>query len=155
MPTTAETFAIEREVSIAARPETVWEFLVDPEKAARWMGQEVALEPRAGGLYRIEVIPGEVARGEFVEVDPPRRLVWTWGWEPGGRSTLPPGSTTIEVELIPDGDGTTLRFTHRGLPSEDARKSHAHGWDHYLDRLAIGAAGNDPGPDPWQTGEMT
>jgi hypothetical protein len=53
------------------------------------------------------------------------------------------------------GCSLATRFTHRGLPSEDARKSHAHGWDHYLDRLAIGAAGDDPGPDPWKTGEMT
>ena len=123
METTAETVAIERELSIAARPETVWEFLVDPEKAARWMGREVALEPHPGGLYRVDVIPGSVAIGEFVEVDPPRRLVWTWGWEPGGLGQEAPGSTTIEVELIPDGDGTTLRFTHRGLPSAAAGES--------------------------------
>jgi len=154
METTAETVAIERELSIAARPETVWEFLVDPEKAARWMGREVALEPRPGGLYRVDVIPGSVALGEFVEVDPPRRLVWTWGWEPGSLGQEAPGSTTIEVELIPDGDGTTLRFTHRGLPNEDAGKRHAHGWDHYLARLAIAAPGGDPGTDPWLTGSM-
>jgi uncharacterized protein YndB with AHSA1/START domain len=103
MQRTAETVAIERELSIAARPETVWEFLVDPEKAARWMGQEVALEPRPGGVYRVNVIPGSVALGEFVEVDPQR---------------------------------------------------HAHGWDHYLERLVIAARGGDPGPDPWVTGEM-
>lgn len=154
MQRTAETVAIERELSIAARPETVWEFLVDPEKAARWMGQEVALEPRPGGVYRVNVIPGSVALGEFVEVDPPRRIVWTWGWEPGGLATLEPGSTTIEVELVPDGEGTTLRFTHRGLPSEDTRRRHAHGWDHYLERLVIAARGGDPGPDPWVTGNM-
>jgi uncharacterized protein YndB with AHSA1/START domain len=154
MQRTAETVAIERELSIAARPETVWEFLVDPEKAARWMGQEVALEPRPGGVYRVNVIPGSVALGEFVEVDPPRRIVWTWGWEPGGLATLEPGSTTIEVELVPDGEGTTLRFTHRGLPSEDTGRRHAHGWDHYLERLVIAARGGDPGPDPWVTGDM-
>jgi uncharacterized protein YndB with AHSA1/START domain len=154
MQRTAETVAIERELSIAARPETLWEFLVDPEKAARWMGQEVALEPRPGGVYRVNVIPGSVALGEFVEVDPPRRIVWTWGWEPGGLATLAPGSTTIEVELVPDGEGTTLRFTHRGLPSEDTRRRHAHGWDHYLERLVIAARGGDPGPDPWVTGDM-
>jgi uncharacterized protein YndB with AHSA1/START domain len=154
METMAETGAVERELAIAARPETVWEFLVDPEKAALWMGRGIELEPHPGGRYRVDVIPGSVAVGEFVEVDPPRRLVWTWGWEPGGLATLEPGSTTIEVELIPDGDGTTLRFTHRGLPTEEARRRHAHGWDHYLERLVVAASGGDAGTDPWLTGGM-
>jgi uncharacterized protein YndB with AHSA1/START domain len=154
METTTETVAIERELQIAARPETVWEFLVDPEKAARWMGQEVTLDARPGGRYRVEVTPRSTALGEILEVDPPRRLVWTWGWEPGGLGELPPGSTIIEVDLIADGDGTKLRFVHRGLPSDEAGERHAHGWDHYLARLEIAAAGGDPGVDPWLTGGM-
>jgi uncharacterized protein YndB with AHSA1/START domain len=156
MEATTETTLVEREIAIAARPETVWQFLVDPDKAVRWMGQAVSFDPRPGGLYRVEVIAGNTARGEFVELDPPRRLVHTWGWEPGenGANAVPPGSTTVEIELVPDGDGTTLRFTHRGLPSAEAAQSHAHGWDHYLARLVIAAPGGDPGPDPWLTGEM-
>jgi uncharacterized protein YndB with AHSA1/START domain len=154
METMTESVAIERELSIAARPETVWEFLVDPEKAVRWMGQAASLDPRPGGHYRVDVSPRSVALGEFVEVDPPRRLVWTWGWEPGGLGDLAPGSTTIEVDLIPDGDGTKLRFTHRGLPSDEAVQRHVHGWEHYLDRFQIAAAGGDAGVDPWLTGGM-
>jgi uncharacterized protein YndB with AHSA1/START domain len=154
METTAETTSVEREIAIAAKPETVWEFLIDPDKATRWMGQTASFDARPGGLYRCEVIPDNTARGEFVEVDPPRRLVFTWGWEPGGHSTVPPGSTTIEIELVPNGDGTTLRFTHRDLPSAEAAESHAHGWDHYLERLMIAARGDDPGNDPWLTGDM-
>ena len=53
------------------------------------------------------------------------------------------------------GDGTLLRFTHRDLPNADAVASHAHGWDHYLERLALAAAGGDPGTDPWQAGDMS
>lgn len=154
METTAETTSVEREIAIAASPETVWEFLVDPEKATRWMGQSASFDPRPGGEYRVEVIPGEIARGEFVELDPPRRLVYTWGWDPGSKSSVPPGSTTVEIELVPDGDGTTLRFAHRGLPGADAAQSHAHGWDHYLERLAVVARGDDPGRDPWIDGQM-
>jgi len=154
METTADTVAIERELTIAARPETVWEFLVDPEKAARWMGRDLTLEPRPGGRYRVDVIPGSVALGEFVEVDPPRRLVWTWGWEPGSLGAEAPGSTTIEVDLVPEGDGTRLRFVHRGLPDEGAGQRHAHGWDHYLARLVVAASGGDAGPDPWLTEGM-
>jgi uncharacterized protein YndB with AHSA1/START domain len=156
MERTAETVSLEREVAIAATPETVWEFLVDPEKATRWMGQTCTLDARPGGVYRCDVIPGHSASGEFVEIDPPHRLVFTWGWEPGveGPNPVSPGSSKIEIELTPDGDGTRLRFTHRDLPSAEAADSHGHGWDHYLERLAIAAPGGDPGPDPWLSGQM-
>jgi uncharacterized protein YndB with AHSA1/START domain len=156
MERTAEQIVVERELTIAASPETVWQFLVDPEKAVRWMGQVCSFDARPGGDYRCDVIPGHRASGEFVEVDPPHRLVFTWGWEPGpdGPSPVPPGSSTIEIELEPSGGGTTLRFTHRDLPNAESATSHAHGWDHYLTRLATASAGGDPGRDPWLDGEM-
>ena len=156
MEKTAEKTSLEREVAIAASPETVWEFLVDPEKSTRWMGMNCLFELHAGGLYQCDVIPGHTARGEFVEIDAPRRLVFTWGWEPGkdGPNAVPPGSSTVEIELVPDGDGTRLHFTHRDLPSEESAESHSHGWDHYLERLVIAAPGGDPGEDPWLSGEM-
>ena len=121
------------------------------------MGQVATFDPRPGGVYKVDVIPGHTASGEFVELDPPHRLVQTWGWEPGneGPRSVPPGSSTIEIELASDGDGTLLRFTHRDLPDSAAVTSHAHGWDHYLERLAIAAAGGDPGPDPWISGPMS
>jgi uncharacterized protein YndB with AHSA1/START domain len=149
MQTSAETRSIRREIAIAASPQTVWDCLVDPDKATRWMGLRADFDPRPGGRYRVEVIPGEVALGEFVELDPPRRLVWTWGWQEGSTSEVAAGSTTVEIELVPDGEGTTLRFSHHGLPSDDSARSHTHGWDHYLERLAVAARGDDPGADPW------
>lgn len=148
MQTTTES-RIEREIAIAASPETVWEFLVDEEKSTRWMGMSARLDPRSGGEYRVEVCPGQTAGGEFVELDPPHRLVWTWGWDEDSTSDVPLGSTTVEVTLVPQGEGTLLRFTHSGLPSADDLKSHAHGWEHYLERLTVAAGGEDPGPDPW------
>ena len=153
MEASTET-GIHREISIAARPETVWDFFVDPRKAERWMGISALLDPRPGGEYRVEVISGNVALGEFVEVDPPHRLVWTWGWTDQSQSPVPPGSSTIEVELVPEGDGTLLRFTHSGLPDADATQKHAHGWDHYLERLEVAARGDDPGRDTWLDGNM-
>jgi uncharacterized protein YndB with AHSA1/START domain len=152
--TTSEKTSVEREIAIAASPETVWELLVDEDKATRWMGQACSFDPRPGGLYRCDVIPGHVARGEFVELDEPRRLVFTWGWEPESGSPVAPGTTTIEIELVPDGEGTTLRFAHRDLPGAEAAESHAHGWDHYLERLEIAARGDDAGRDPWLDGNM-
>lgn len=154
MEATTETTTVERELSIAATPETVWEFLVDPEKAVRWMGMNATLEPRPGGLYYCEVIPGHTAKGEFIEVDRPRRIVYTWGWEKSDQEgAIAPGSTRIEIELVPEGDGTMLRFRH-DLPTAKAAESHANGWDHYLGRLVIAARGADPGEDPWLSGQM-
>jgi uncharacterized protein YndB with AHSA1/START domain len=149
MSATTEARAVEREIAIAASPETVWEFLVDPEKAVRWMGTAATFEVQPGGIYRVEVVPGNSAVGTFVEIDPPRRLVYTWGWESGPGDSVPPGSTTVEFELTPSDGGTLLRFRHSDLPSTKSVESHAHGWDHYFERLAAIAKGDDPGPDPW------
>ena len=55
---------------------------------------------------------------------------------------------------MPDGDGTPLRFAHRDLPDAEAAASHAHGWDHYLPRLEIAAAGRRPRRGPWLTQDM-
>ncbi len=156
MSSTAETTSLQRELQIDASPETVWEFLVDPDKATRWMGQSATFEARPGGLYQVGVVPGHAARGEFVELDPPRRLVFTFGWEPGedGANPVPPGTSTIVIELEPEGTGTHLTFTHRDFPHAEAAKQHEVGWDHYLARLVTAASGGDPGADPWLSGEM-
>jgi uncharacterized protein YndB with AHSA1/START domain len=90
-----------------------------------------------------------VAVGEYVEVDPPNRVVFTFGWEGDGNPT-PPGSTTVEITLTPDGDGTKVRLVHTGLPSAESAERHGEGWDTYLARLEIAAAGGDAGPDPHQ-----
>ncbi|HEY8630333.1 MAG TPA: SRPBCC family protein [Gaiellaceae bacterium] len=112
--------------------------------------------PASGWRLPLRGHSGHTARGEYVELDRPRRLVFTWGWEKSGdeENPVPPGASTIEVELTPVGNGTSLRFVHRDLPSAEAAESHAHGWDHYLPRLEILAAGGDPGEDPWLTQEM-
>jgi uncharacterized protein YndB with AHSA1/START domain len=148
MASTTEGIAVVREVMIAASPETIWQFLVEPSEAVRWMGVTASLDPRAGGQYRVEVLPGDVASGEFLELDRPRRLVHTWGWEsPSG--SVPPGSTTVAFDLIPGDAGTLVRVTHSRLPQAAAADRHARGWDHYLPRLAAVAASSDPEVDPW------
>jgi uncharacterized protein YndB with AHSA1/START domain len=148
MNTATDTAVYERTIAIDASPETVWEFFVDPAKVMRWMGIDAELDPHPGGIYRVNVISGNTARGEFVEVDRPHRLVFTWGWD--DNASLPPGASTIEAVLTPAGQGTSLRFVHRDLSPEQAA-SHRVGWDHYLDRLEIAAAGGDPGEDTWVT----
>ena len=149
MDAATDATVYERTLAIDASPETVWEFLVDPEKLMRWKGINADLETQPGGIFRCEVIPGHIARGEYVEIDKPNKLVFTWGWD--GSEEVPPGSSTIEIELASDGDGTSLRFVHKDLPNAEAIASHAHGWDHYLPRLETAAGGGDPGEDPWVT----
>ena len=136
---------VEVSVHIAARPETVFAYFTDPTRYAQWMGNHATLEPVPGGSYRVHLRDGVQAAGEFVEIDPPRRVVFTWGWE--GNDAVPPGTSTVEVTLEPDGDATILRLVHRDLP-EPAVQDHAHGWDLYLGRLVTAGAGGDAGPDP-------
>ena len=149
MDAATDTTVYERTLAIDASPETVWEFLVDPEKLMRWKGINADLGTQPGGTFRCEVIPGHIARGEYVEIDKPNKLVFTWGWD--GSEDVPPGSSTIEIELASDGDGTSLRFVHKDLPNAEAIASHAQGWDHYLPRLETAARGGNPGEDPWVT----
>jgi uncharacterized protein YndB with AHSA1/START domain len=84
------------------------------------------------------------ARGQFVELVPDKRVVFTWGWV--DRPGIPPGSTTVEIELSEEADGTLLVLTHREVPSDESAMQEM-GWTHYLPRLAAVAAGEDPGPD--------
>lgn len=135
---------VTREVYIEATPETVFEFFTDPDKMVRWKGSAATLEPEPGGTYRVEVREGSSARGEYVELDPPNRVVFTWGWEAPG-SPVPPGSSTVEVTLASEGSGTRLTLVHRDLPAGEVVQ-HAEGWDYFLPRLQEAAAGADPGP---------
>src|SRR5262252_8848618 len=99
---------IEREIFIAASPETVFRFFVEPAYMARWFGQQHTLDPRPGGLFRVEIGAGNVARGTYTEVIPHRRIAFTWGWE--GRRDLPPSCSLVEIELMPQEGGTILRL---------------------------------------------
>lgn len=128
---------IDREIRIDARPETVFAFWTDPDRMARWMGRTIRLDPRPGGELRIDYNGEDVASGTFVDVDPPIRLVLTWGWEATGDPT-PPGSSRVEVDFVPDGTGTIVRLRHSGLPAE-AVEGHAVGWDQFLPGLAAAA----------------
>jgi uncharacterized protein YndB with AHSA1/START domain len=143
-----ETKAVEREIRIRARPETVFPFFTDPELMVRWMGTTAEVDPRPGGVYRVDIDGSHVARGEYVEVTPPDRVVFTWGWE-GGDSPVRPGTSTVEITLAADGEHTVVRLVHRDLPSADSVRAHGEGWDHYLERLAVAGAGGDAGPDRW------
>ena len=142
-----EALTVRREIQIAAPPATVFAFLTDPEKILSWMGAEATTEVHQGGLYLVKGVGdrAHVARGEFREVVPVHRLAYSFGWE--GREAVPPGSSLIEIDLIDRDGGTLLRLTHSGLPDTAQCAGHDKGWAHYLGRLAMSAAGRDPGID--------
>jgi uncharacterized protein YndB with AHSA1/START domain len=141
---TMEPF-IRVERRIAAPPADVYAFLTDSVRWARWQGESAEVEAVPGGRFQMTMANGTTAEGRFVQLVPDSRVVFTWGWR--GSEVVPPGSSTVEIELAPDGDGTLLRLTHRDLPPGQ-QPVHRAGWDHYLPRLATAASGGDPGPDP-------
>jgi uncharacterized protein YndB with AHSA1/START domain len=138
---------IEHEVRVAASPDIVFAYFTDPAKMVQWMGTEATLDPRPGGVCRVNPGGRTAMLGTFVEVDPPRRVVFTWGWETSMFAT-PPQSTVVEVSLTPEGEGTLVRLSHRQLHTE-AVGFHRCGWEHYLPRLALVASGTGAGIDPW------
>lgn len=129
---------------IAASRATVYHFLTRSEQWSKWQGSSATIDPRPGGLFSMVMGNGMNARGEFLELVPDRRVVFTWGWidSPG----IPPGSTIVEIDLEDDETGTLLVLTHRELP-EDEVAVHRLGWSHHLPRLAEVASGGDPGTD--------
>ena len=140
------TSVLEVSVHIEATPDTVFAFFTDPTKYVQWMGTSAQITPTPGGEYRVHMRDGVETSGEFVEIDPPKRLVFTWGW--AHDAAVPPGSTRVEVTFEPDETGTRVVLRHHDLPSAEQIEHHREGWALYLDRLALSATGRSPGPDP-------
>lgn len=137
--------AIRVEQRVSAPPVKVYAYLTRSELWARWQGVAASVDAIPGGVLEMRMANGQVAQGRFVELVPDSRVVFTWGWI--GSDELPPGSSTVEIELVPDGDGTLIRLSHRDLPPEQV-PPHELGWRHYLPRLVTVSTGADPGPDP-------
>ena len=117
----------------------------DPRQLVRWIGISADLQPRPGGRFRFEVAPGQFCEGQYVIVERPGRLVFTWGWT-DPTFGLPPGTSRVEVTLARTGQGagrTRLRLIHSGLAG-DLRLLHDDGWSRFLARLTAVAAGGDP-----------
>jgi len=138
----------ETTVDLNAPAQEVFRHLTDPTAMIRWMGQHATLEPAPGGCFEVD-INGVPVRGRYLEVDPPRRVVVSWGV--AGNPGLPPGASQVEFTLTPTAAGTRLRLVHRNLPPDQA-SIHGTGWRAFLGRLGHVATGADPGPDPWGRG---
>ena len=131
-------------VFVAAPPEQVYEYFTHPAAIVRWMGDYALLEPKPNGRFTVD-IRGTPVRGHYLELEPPHRLLISWGY--AGSERLPPGASTVEVRLIAERDGTRVELEHRDLPV-DERRSHLSGWTHYLARLTLAALNGDAGHDP-------
>lgn len=118
------------EISIRAPIDDVYRHLTEAEGLVRWMAVEASADARPGGTLRWTHENGATMSGRFVELDPPRRLVFTYGWD-DGRLDVPAGSTLVEIDLESTDEGTTLRLVHRKLPDETA-DAHLNGWTYFL-----------------------
>jgi uncharacterized protein YndB with AHSA1/START domain len=143
----ADDSPVIKEIFIDARPEDIFPYLTESRKYLQWMGVSAELDARPGGVFEVDPNGSDVIVGEFLEVEPPHRVVFTWGWKEPGHP-VPAGSTRVEIELKPERGGTLLRLTHRGL-SGPIREKHEDGWTHYLARLKTVVSGGEPGADPY------
>lgn len=143
------------EIFIAAPPARVFQAISDPTQLPKWWGQDglyrvtkSTMDVRPGGKWRSEGVGADgtafFVEGEYLEVDPPRRLVHTWTSSYGG-----PSQTTVYWELEPRpvhglhpagpkkaGTGTLVRVRHQGFAGNiDSAMSHGEGWKRVLSWL--------------------
>lgn len=133
-------------IDIDATPSVVFEYLTTDAGMTAWMGQYARLDPRPGGLFSVD-IAGYAVRGEYLHVEPPTRVVVSWGIV--GTPDLPVGSSTVEFRLSAIEHGTRVELTHSNLP-DTAVAGHQYGWEHFLPRLSVAASGGNAGVDDWR-----
>jgi uncharacterized protein YndB with AHSA1/START domain len=121
------------EVAIAAPPSVVYRRLTTVEGLKRWIAADAVVEARPGGRIQWTHDNGATMVGRFVERDPPRRVVFTYGWQ-GELMGLPPESSTVHIELEERGDTTILRLSHEEVPPQSV-DDHRTGWVFFLGRL--------------------
>lgn len=139
---TTSTPALRVERHFRAAPQRVFRAWTTAEELRLWSDPEpkqsdVEVDLRVGGRYRIVMSrPDGVTfsvTGVYREIDPPRRLVYTWQWEnmPG----FPETTVTVEFRARADG-GTDLVLLHEGLPGDESYARHQHGWTESIAKLA-------------------
>lgn len=125
---------------IKASPEVIFDYFVDPRKLVEWMGLSAELEAVPDGEWLIRFDGGVQTWGRFLEIEPPERLVFTWGCRalegrPGAGMPgwTDPDDSRVEITLHRKGDRTRLDLRHTGFAPEEPA---AQGWAHFLERLA-------------------
>ncbi len=137
MTMTTRQFQLDRVLTIGARPDTVFTFFTDSARSASWWGAGSVIDPRPGGRILV-VHPGGVeATGEILQLEPPERIVFTYGYTSG--APIPPGGSTVTIRLTPHAEGTQLHLTHE-FDDESQRNQHVQGWRFQLSLFANAVA---------------
>lgn len=127
---------------VKAPRERVFDAFTKAEALMQWFGPKgltvpvATLDVRAGGRYRLEMHGDEgiyALRGEYREVVPPEKLVFTWVWEQG---SIPGVETLVTITFAPRGKHTELTLVHSGIPTKESIEAHDKGWVSTLDCLA-------------------
>lgn len=105
-----------------------------------WDTPVAEVDARPGGSYRLAMRDPDSGEthtlvGEYREVNPPERLVYTWTWESNVDAMSGSENTLVEVDFREDGDATEVVVTHSGFATPELRDMHAHGWNGCLDNL--------------------
>lgn len=126
-----------------ARRERVFRAWTEPEALKRWFAPDdtfdtrvLHFDPRPGGRYRVDMRKDDashIVAGEYREVRPPERLVFTWKWE--NHPERGTEDTIVTLEFYDQGESTELVLTHERFPDIAARDEHNKGWTGCLDRL--------------------
>jgi uncharacterized protein YndB with AHSA1/START domain len=138
---------IERETTIEAPVERVWELLTQAEHVGRWFGDAGAeIDLRPGGAMVMHWREFGSSHGRIETVEPHRRFVYRWApfKDPGGEEPAEGNSTRVEFTLTPEGDGTRLRVVESGfaaLATTDEQRAanvqgNTDGWAQELGELA-------------------
>lgn len=129
-----------------APPERIFAAWTDPAVLRRWWaaqpdwtGADASTDVRVGGRYRLSMrdSAGGVrsVAGEYIEVDPPRHLSYTWAWESHGDSEAPGAVTVVSVDFVAEGSSTRVVLEQRGFATQSDQESHDEGWRGCLDNL--------------------
>jgi uncharacterized protein YndB with AHSA1/START domain len=133
MTAVALAHRLDRTLVIHARRDTVFQFFIDTPRWASWWGAGSTIDARPGGKMVIRHANGVEASGEVVEVRPPHRIVFTYGYE--NLKPSPPGSSRVTIRLDSHPQGTLLQLTHE-FADESARDEHVQGWRFQLSLFA-------------------
>ena len=118
------------ERAVPGEPGTTFEWFTDPVLLTRWWPTEAELDVRPGGAYRLFWDGPQVTlRGEYVSVDPGRRLEFTWSWD---HDDLPPRH--VAIGFARSDLGSLVTVDHEA-PTSSEQSDYRDGWEHFLGQL--------------------